>query len=130
SLVIAMATSRMFSSRLFAVTTTRSSSVAPGPAVPADSASWARALPVAESTMAVPMARASRERRERPVIVDAVMVSLPGILIRDHDPNQRIVNTYGKYRPAAGSACRRDSAWFVHGSGCRSEEHTSELQSR
>src|SRR5690606_41854893 len=90
----------------------------PGPAVPADSASWARALPVAESTMAVPMARASRERRERPAIVDAVMVSLPGILIRDHDPNRRIVNTYGQYRPAAGSACRRDSAWFVHGSGC------------
>src|SRR3546814_4421493 len=79
------------------------------------------------------MARASRERREHPVGLDAVMVVLPGsvfegahgpgngcrrpswrsILIRDHDPNQRIVNTSGKYRPAYG----------------RSEEHTSELQS-
>src|SRR3546814_9607145 len=73
-----------------------------------------------------------------PVGLDAVMVVLPGsvfegahgpgngcrrpswrsILIRDHDPNQRIVNTSGKYRPAYGDA------WPL-----RSEEHTSELQS-
>src|SRR3546814_10687765 len=88
------------------------------------SASWASAVPAVESATAAPMARASRERREHPVVLDAVMVVLPGsvlegahgpgngcrrpswrsILIRDHDPNQRIVNTSGKYCPEIGRA--------------------------
>src|SRR3546814_13209512 len=91
------------------------------------SAPWARAAPAVVKATAAPMARASRERREHPVGLDAVMVVLPGsvfegahgpgngcrrpswrsILIRDHDPNQRIVNTFGKYRPAYGDADRK-----------------------
>src|SRR3546814_647236 len=138
--LIAAATSRTFSTRLLAVTITASRSVAPAAVEAASgavdpSASWASAVPAVESATAAPMARASRERREHPVVLDAVMVVLPGsvlegahgpgngcrrpswrsILIRDHDPNQRIVNTSGKYCPAHGVA--------------RSEEHTSELQS-
>src|SRR3546814_16966966 len=88
-------------------------------------ASWASAAPAVEKATAAPMARASRERREHPVGLDAVMVVLPGsvfegahgpgngcrppswrsILIRDHDPTQRIVNTPVKYRPADRTSC-------------------------
>src|SRR3546814_3543054 len=58
------------------------------------------------------------------------------ILIRDHDPNQRIVNTSGKYCPAHGVACPlagarspRQPGPRTTRPGVRSEEHTSELQS-
>src|SRR3546814_15735996 len=81
--LIAAATSRTFSTRLLAVTITASRSVAPA-AVEATSgavdpsASWASAAPAVERATAAPMARASRERREHPVGLDAVLVVLPG----------------------------------------------------
>src|SRR5690606_20613661 len=77
----------MFSWRLFAVTTTRSSSVASGAVGAASgavdgSASWASAAPAVERATAAPMARASREWRLHPVGLDAVMVVLPGSVMK------------------------------------------------
>src|SRR3546814_19838279 len=136
--LIAAATSRTFSTRLLAVTITASRSVAPA-AVEATSgavdpsASWASAAPAVEKATAAPMARASRERREHTVGLDAVMFVLHGSVFegahgpgqgcrrpywrssmtRDHDPDQRIFNTISDTSHVGKERDSTDHSWMT-----------------
>src|SRR5690606_18465439 len=93
--LIAAATSRMFSSRLLAVTTTVSRVVASGGAASSGS-SCAHAGSAVAQVSAAATARVRLERWQRCAGLIGFMLFPPESPIRDHDPNQRIVNSFGK----------------------------------